>query len=106
MYDGYFGDNVNDNDPSGPGYNVEAVIASPTSQSIVKTMGNATTHKQILQLREQSKIICKSFSKFSNCSVRCLFNLYNDPCETTDISDKHPEVSTCILYFICLSCLH
>ncbi|KAK0097327.1 hypothetical protein PV326_002412 [Microctonus aethiopoides] len=100
LYDGYFGDNVNDNDPSGPGYNVEAVIASPTSQSIAETMGNATTYKQILQLREQSKIICKSFSKFSNCSVRCLFNLYNDPCETTDISDKHPEMVEKLEYYI------
>lgn len=93
MYNGYYGDNVDDNDPSAPAYDVDAVISSPASQAIADTTGIIMTPKKILQLRSNSMIVCKSFNKYANCSSRCLFDLRVDPCETTDISEQHPEVS-------------
>ncbi|XP_034950888.1 arylsulfatase B-like isoform X2 [Chelonus insularis] len=91
-YDSYYGENVDDDDPSTPAYDLDAVSNSLAGQAIARVSGAYLSRKQMLQLRSTSKIICKPFSQYSNCSDRCLFDLTVDPCETTDISQQYPEV--------------
>ncbi|XP_034948970.1 arylsulfatase B-like [Chelonus insularis] len=92
IYGDYYGENIDDDDPSTPAYDLDAVSNSLAGQAIARVSGAYLSRKQMLQLRSTSKIICKPFSQYSNCSDRCLFDLTVDPCETTDISQQYPEV--------------
>lgn len=93
LYEGWYGDNAEDNDPSAPAYDINGVITSLTNKAIAKVTGCVTSKTKMLQLRGKNKIRCKPFQEFNNCTARCLFDLNTDPCETTDIAEQHPEVS-------------
>ncbi|XP_015114107.1 arylsulfatase B [Diachasma alloeum] len=99
-YDGYYGDNVDDGDSSAPSYNLDAVMASPSSQAILETTGAIVDPSSILDLRAQEKIDCKPPAEFANCSGTCLFDLEIDPCETTDVSSQYPDVVEMLENFI------
>ncbi|CAK9822218.1 Arylsulfatase B [Anthophora retusa] len=90
LYGGYYGDTgMNE---SYPQYNVSSVLHSPAGSAIA-SMSNLTLNvNDIIQLREGARVSCNHTTVYPNCSVTCLFDIYNDPCETTDLSLKHPEI--------------
>ncbi|XP_011304476.1 arylsulfatase B-like [Fopius arisanus] len=100
IYDSHLGSHIDDGDPSVPPYNITAIMSSPASLAIFRTMGNYARPKKILHLRQESKITCAPFTEIANCSEICLFNLNTDPCETRDISSDHPEMVELLEEFI------
>ncbi|XP_011647798.1 arylsulfatase B-like [Pogonomyrmex barbatus] len=89
------------NDASYPKYNVTDVLASPAGSAIAGVSTHMLTANKIKKLREEATIICKNFTNSSSCENRtCLFNIYEDPCEITDLSLQHPEVVERLSVFI------
>lgn len=79
--------------PSYPKYNVTNVLASPAASAIASVSTHALTANKIKILRKKATVVCRNFMNSSSCKNRtCLFNIYNDPCETTDLFSKHPKV--------------
>lgn len=77
-----------------PKYNATNVLASPAASAIANISTSVLNENKIMQLRKEATVICKNFMDFSNCTNRtCLFNVYEDPCETTDLSSKYPKVT-------------
>lgn len=81
------------NDASYPKYNVTNVLASPTATAIASVSTSVLTAAKIKYLRKKATLVCKNFTNSSSCINRtCLFNIYEDPCEITDLSSKRPQV--------------
>ncbi|XP_011306206.1 arylsulfatase B [Fopius arisanus] len=99
-YDGYYGNNIDDEDSSAPAYDLNAIMSSSTSQAILETTGVLANSSIILDLRARGRIICEPFTKFANCSETCLFDLEIDPCETTNISNRFPDMVEMLENFI------
>ena len=53
----------------------------------------------INKLRRHSTVDCNNSLDNLNCSNLCLFDIYNDQCETKDISDVKPKVKKIITKF-------
>ncbi|XP_044020082.1 uncharacterized protein LOC122860360 [Aphidius gifuensis] len=80
---------------------VAKVLNSTVNLVIEKIAKSLINEKQILNLRQESQITCKPLDKISsNCSNLCLFNIVNDPCETTDVSAEYPGVISNIENYI------
>ncbi|XP_014475090.1 PREDICTED: uncharacterized protein LOC106744669 isoform X2 [Dinoponera quadriceps] len=80
------------NDPSYPKYNATNMLASPVASAIASVSSSVLNADKIEQLREESTVVCRT-SDFSNCTNRtCLFDVREDPCETTDLSSMYLEV--------------
>ncbi|KAL0121278.1 hypothetical protein PUN28_008741 [Cardiocondyla obscurior] len=82
-------------------YNLTNVLTSPVAMAIKNVSIKALTAAKIKQLRKKATIICKNVMNSSSCENRtCLFNIYKDPCETTDLSSKYPTVVEILSKFI------
>ncbi|XP_059059474.1 arylsulfatase J [Achroia grisella] len=83
----------------GPGgregsYDVELVYNAPAGRAI-QELGLMPDRKKIQELRDASTIKCKEPVSSVECKILeapCLFNIDEDPCEYTNLADKHPEV--------------
>lgn len=105
-YDGYFRDYINVKDFSVSEEYVNSVLTSPANQAIKKIKNVEIRKEEIYSLRKNNRITCESLNRIANCSNLCLFNLSEDPCETTDVSSQHPKASQILtLYFILKSYL-
>lgn len=90
-YSSYFGESGIDYSPKI--YNVTAVTSSLVGRAIEKLPNNSLLKKdKIIALRKEATVSCKRNPNYPQCSNKCLFNIRDDPCETTDISDEYPEV--------------
>ncbi|XP_015608401.1 arylsulfatase B [Cephus cinctus] len=90
LYGNYYGDTGNNN--SYPEYNITEILESDAGLAITSIGNSLLTETKILNLRSASIVRCNNFTDFANCSDTCLFNLQNDPCETTDVSADYPEI--------------
>ncbi|KAF7992279.1 hypothetical protein HCN44_001604 [Aphidius gifuensis] len=98
--DGYYRENISDVGFNDSEY-VAKVLNSTVNLVIKKIAKSSINEKQILNLRQESQITCKPLDKVSsNCSNLCLFNIVNDPCETTDVSAEYPGVISNIENYI------
>lgn len=89
-YGDYYGDSGTNQSYSE--YNVSSVLQSSTGSAIAGISESALSVQKIINLREESRVICKNFTNYPKCLDRCLFNVYSDPCETTDLSSAYPKV--------------
>ena len=89
-YGAYYGDSGTNQ--SYPEYNVSTVLQSSTGSAIARISESALSVQKIINLREESRVICKNFTDYPKCLDRCLFNVYSDPCETTDLSSAYPKI--------------
>lgn len=81
------------NDAFYPKYNATNVLASPAALAIASVSTHVLTETKIRHLRQKATIICKNLSNSSSCMNRtCLFNIYKDPCEMTDLFLEKPKV--------------
>lgn len=85
---------------SNPLYNTTEVHRSAVGLALTK-YGNIS-EGQYVQLRKQANIesLCStaSLNQSQMCDNRfCLFNIFDDPCETTDLSRIHPSILQKIL---------
>lgn len=95
-YDYYSGNNV-----SYPKYNVTNVLTSPAASAIASVSAHVLTAAKIKALRKKATIVCKNLTNPSSCKNRtCLFNIYKDPCEFTDLSSKNTKVVERLSVFI------
>ncbi|EFA05056.1 arylsulfatase B precursor [Tribolium castaneum] len=97
-YDGYFGDSGRS--PDTPPYDPFAVLQSETNIAIQELTQTPITRQQIRVTRAQIDLSwCRndSFRPPLNCSQPCLFDLENDPCETTNIIEENPEIAERLL---------
>ncbi|XP_047354134.1 arylsulfatase B-like [Vespa velutina] len=86
----YYGDDGVDD--SYPRYNVTNVMSSLVARAISIISNNKLTEHKIKSLRQSTKISCKHPTDFRNCTKDCLYNIFNDPCETKDISEYYPKI--------------
>ena len=84
--DGFFGDSGRKNAPK---YNVHAVTNSLVNNAAV-SLGLGTNAGAIYKLRTELTTTNCRYRNPTVCRQICLFNLEDDPCETTDISLFHP----------------
>ncbi|XP_057664046.1 arylsulfatase B-like [Diorhabda carinulata] len=86
LYNGYYGDSGrNLEDPS---YNYSSVINSPTNLAIEKLTNRSLNRSIIDELRRKIDLgSCRSMNRLYLCDDLCLFDLYIDPCETTNLID-------------------
>lgn len=91
QYSDYYGDNGTS--VSYPEYNISSVLHSIVGSTIFHTTNFTLNIEDVIKLRNEAKVICNNFTSYPKCVDKCLFDIYNDPCETTDLSDEHPEVS-------------
>lgn len=84
----------------------QMILASDAGQalkqfSFTKTKHNSTdkiTDEEINKLRARAKITCNGYKIPVNNSIEsciespCLFDIEDDPCETTNIADKYPSI--------------
>lgn len=74
-------------------YNITRVSTSPAATAIASISKSALDPKTIKRLRDKATIVCDKLADVSNCTNRtCLFDVYNDPCETTDLYATNPKV--------------
>ncbi|KAF2881888.1 hypothetical protein ILUMI_24269 [Ignelater luminosus] len=89
-YDLYYGEDGRGN--SSPPYNINAVINS----SAYIAIGKNIPVDEMLQLRKEATLgnCRKPISPDNKCTYKnwCLYDLFDDPCETTNIASTHPEV--------------
>ncbi|XP_011269374.2 arylsulfatase B [Camponotus floridanus] len=84
--------NYSGNNALYPKYNAINILASPVASAIASISTSMLNANKIMQLRKEATIVCKNFMDFSNCTNRsCLFDVKEDPCETTDLSAKYPK---------------
>lgn len=85
--------NYSGNSAMYPTYNVTNVLASPAALAIASVSIHVLTAAEIKDLRIEATIVCKNLTNVSSCVNRtCLFDIYKDPCEITDISSTKPTV--------------
>ncbi|XP_011881608.1 PREDICTED: arylsulfatase B-like isoform X2 [Vollenhovia emeryi] len=95
-YDYYSG-----NGPSYPKYNMTKVLTSPAATAIASVSTNKLTTTKIKALRKRATIVCKNSTYSSSCTNRtCLFDIYKDPCEITDLSLKYSKIVKKLSVFI------
>ncbi|KAK5637923.1 hypothetical protein RI129_012218 [Pyrocoelia pectoralis] len=86
---GYFGyDTGHENNPP---YNVDSVLSSLTNRAI----NSGLTNDKIMKIRNELTIRCAHVdvrSKPCDTNNMCLFDLINDPCETTNLVKKYPHI--------------
>ncbi|XP_029177441.1 arylsulfatase B-like isoform X2 [Nylanderia fulva] len=93
--------NYSGNNPLYPKYNATNVLSSSAASAIASISTFVLNANKIMQLRKEATVVCKNFTNFSNCKNRtCLFNIYEDPCETTDLFMKYPEDAERLNMFI------
>lgn len=91
---GFYG--TSGNDPTYPIYQSDKALSSVAGSTISKLTGFVSpSSRKAQKLREQSLIKCEATTTpAADCSRTCLFDLANDPCETTDLSRQLPAVRT------------
>ncbi|KOC62042.1 Arylsulfatase B [Habropoda laboriosa] len=92
LYGDYYGDSGTNE--SYPKYNVSSVLHSPAGSAIANISNLTLSANDITQLREETRVTCKHPTFYPKCLNTCLFDVYSDPCETIDLSLKHPDVCT------------
>lgn len=98
QYSDYYGDNGTN--VSYPEYNVSSVLHSIAGSTIFHATNFTLNIKDVIKLRNKARVVCNNFTSYSKCVDKCLFDIYNDPCETTDLSNEHPEIVKKLNYFI------
>lgn len=76
-----------------PEYNVSNVLHSAAGFAVASVSNVTLNSERIIELRRSAMVVCDNFTSYPKCLDRCLFDVYNDPCETTDVSREHPEVN-------------
>ncbi|GJQ68445.1 hypothetical protein Trydic_g4843 [Trypoxylus dichotomus] len=91
-YDGFHG--VTGQEPENPEYNVLAVIRSPTNAALKYLRNDCLGTDDILDARSnlKTKDCRRDLPKDLECSP-CLFDLWDDPCETKNIAAEEPLVT-------------
>jgi len=79
-----------------PSY-TDTVLKSTVSQSITHHLGGPVTQPStMVQLRRDATVHCQYImynNSFTTCNVtECLFDIYEDPCETKNIAQQFPRV--------------
>ncbi|KYM99142.1 Arylsulfatase B, partial [Cyphomyrmex costatus] len=93
--------NYNGSNPSYPKYNVTNVLKSPAALAIANVSTHVVTASKIEKLRKEATVVCKDPTNTSSCENRtCLFDIYEDPCEITDISSQYPEIVQSLIELI------
>ena len=82
-----------------PKYNVTKVLHSFAGSAISNISQVILNTNYIIELRKAATVVCQNFISYPKCLERCLFDIYNDPCETTDVSLQHPDVSINLFYY-------
>ncbi|XP_017882995.2 uncharacterized protein LOC108626689 [Ceratina calcarata] len=90
LYGDYYGDSGADK--SYPEYNISSILHSPTGSAIASISNYKLDANKISQLRKKAMVVCKNFTSYPKCFDKCLFDIYTDPCETTDLSSKYPYI--------------
>ncbi|XP_048514447.1 arylsulfatase B-like isoform X2 [Athalia rosae] len=75
-----------------PPYDPTSVLNSDAGRAIASISNAFVTSEKIIELQNRATISCRPFDQFARCTNKCLFDLINDPCETVDISAKHPKI--------------
>ncbi|XP_054011485.1 arylsulfatase B-like isoform X1 [Hylaeus anthracinus] len=89
-YPNFYGDNgINKLYPQ---YNTSSVLRSLAGSAIAKISKSTLKDEDVIKLREKATVTCKNFTTYSTCLHTCLFDVYNDPCETTDLSLEYPKI--------------
>ncbi|XP_076623890.1 arylsulfatase B [Colletes latitarsis] len=90
QYGDYYGDSgVNEFYPE---YNASNVLQSLAGSAITDISKSTLKIEKIIELRKEATVICTNFTSHPKCLDRCLFDVYNDPCETTDLSFAYPKI--------------
>lgn len=98
-YGGYYGDDGKDE--SYPKYEPSKVRSSLVGSAIATlSKGRYLRDAKIRKLRRSSTLSCQHSTNFTNCGGDCLFDIYADPCETTDISYRYPKILTNLRNYI------
>lgn len=103
IFDDFFGKNPKDYSPET--YDILAVTSSMAGRTIMNLNDyDLPREENMIEMRDKATIRCgaKLDPKFKKCYEPCLFDIQNDPCETTDILQQNPEVSTIGFIFIAL----
>ncbi|XP_069677746.1 arylsulfatase B-like [Periplaneta americana] len=95
--DGYYGESGQD--VFNPPYNVSLLFNSAAWKSISDENDTDVSH-----LREMAKVSCDNkggYERSSDCNpyetkTPCLFNLHEDPCETTNLVTSYPQILSTI----------
>lgn len=95
MYGDYYGDTGTSD--SYPKYNVSNSLGSLAGSAIASTANLALNPEQATKLRKEATVVC-NVTTYPKCLEMCLFDVYNDPCETTDLSDERVDVSINLVY--------
>lgn len=89
-YDLYYGEDGRDH--ASPVYDIRAIVHSPTYVAI----GKHVTVDRMLQLRNEITLgDCRKSIRSNDICTHlnwCLYDLFEDPCETTNIASTHPQV--------------
>lgn len=89
-YGDYYG--YSGTDESYPEYNTSSVLQSLAGSAIAAISKTKLATKDIVKLRDEARVVCKNVIVYPKCLDKCLFDVYSDPCETTDLSFAYPEV--------------
>ena len=76
-----------------PEYNVTNVLYSFAGSAISNISQVTLNTNYVIELRKAATVVCQNFASYPTCLEKCLFDIYNDPCETTDVSHQHPNAS-------------
>lgn len=94
IYDQYHGDSGRT--PENPPYNISAILTSNVNVAIRKLdPTHAIEEKIVWKLRSALDLKkCRNEnSPEPDCTVEvCLFDLHEDPCETTNVARDHPNI--------------
>lgn len=101
-YGDYYG--YSGTDESYPEYNTSSVLQSLAGSAIAAISKTKLATKDIVKLRDEARVVCKNVIVYPKCLDKCLFDVYSDPCETTDLSFAYPEVRKNVAWKICEYC--
>ncbi|XP_020289254.1 arylsulfatase B-like [Pseudomyrmex gracilis] len=74
-------------------YNFTRISTSPAATAIASISKYALDPTEVRRLRNEATITCDDLADVSNCANRtCLFDVYKDPCENTDLSASYPTI--------------